>query len=93
MQKRLVIVGAHAIAEVAFEYFTHDSPYEVVAFTLERDFLERDALFGRPVVAFEELEERYPAATHDHAAHGRVGRVFGTSTRARSAYDSLCSMT
>src|SRR5258705_13902446 len=58
MQKQLVVAGAHSIAEVAFEYFTHDSPYEDAAFTVERAFIERDALFGRPVVPFEEIADR-----------------------------------
>ncbi len=33
-QKNLVIVGDSAFAEVAYEYFTHDSPYTVVAFAV-----------------------------------------------------------
>src|SRR5262249_36598079 len=48
----------------AYEYFTRHSPYEVVAFAVEEGFLKRDELFGRPVVAFERLEERYPASEH-----------------------------
>jgi sugar O-acyltransferase (sialic acid O-acetyltransferase NeuD family) len=61
---KLVIVGDSAIAEVAYEYFTVDSPYEVAAFAVERDYLKRDQLFGLPVVAFEEVESRYPPDSH-----------------------------
>ncbi|KAB2833786.1 MAG: sugar O-acyltransferase, partial [Caedimonadaceae bacterium] len=32
MKKKLIIIGDSAFAEVAFEYFTHDSQYEVKAF-------------------------------------------------------------
>jgi sugar O-acyltransferase (sialic acid O-acetyltransferase NeuD family) len=63
----LVIVGDSAFAEVAYEYFTHDSPYGVVAFSVERDYLRKDRLFGLPVLPLEELAERYPPAGHDVA--------------------------
>jgi len=59
MQK-LFIVGDGETAELAYEYFTHDSPHEVVAFCVEREFAKRDQLFGLPVVHFEEVERIYP---------------------------------
>jgi sugar O-acyltransferase (sialic acid O-acetyltransferase NeuD family) len=59
-----VIVGDSAFAEIAYEYFTHDSEYDVVAFSVERDYLQRDTLLGVPVVAFEELADRYTPAEH-----------------------------
>ncbi len=68
IQKNLVIVGDSAFAEVAYEYFTHDSPYTVVAFAVEREFLTKESLFGLPVVALDELTEQFPAATHDFYA-------------------------
>ena len=62
--RNLVIVGDSLFAEIAYEYFTHDSPHEVVAFAVERAFLKRDQLYGLPVVAFEEVERRYDPARH-----------------------------
>jgi sugar O-acyltransferase (sialic acid O-acetyltransferase NeuD family) len=67
-QKKLVIVGDSAFAEVAYEYFTHDSPYEVVAFAVERAYLTKATLFGLPVVAIEDLVALYPPAGHDFYA-------------------------
>ena len=32
--KKLILVGAGELAEIAYEYFTHDSEYEVVAFSV-----------------------------------------------------------
>ena len=49
--RKLILIGDSAFAEVAFEYFQYDSPYEVVAFAVERAFLTKPELFGRPVVA------------------------------------------
>jgi sugar O-acyltransferase (sialic acid O-acetyltransferase NeuD family) len=63
--RKLIIVGDSAFAEVACEYFAHDSRYEVVAFAVEQAYLQRAELMGRPVVAFETLAESYPSETHD----------------------------
>jgi sugar O-acyltransferase (sialic acid O-acetyltransferase NeuD family) len=64
-EKKLVIVGDGEFGEIAYEYFTHDSAYAVVAFAVERKYLQRRELFGLPVVAFEELAERYGPDTHE----------------------------
>lgn len=67
--RRLVIGGDSAFAEVAFEYFAHDSRYEVVGFAVERAYLKRDRFCGLPVVAFEDLEQHFePGAHHFFAA-------------------------
>jgi sugar O-acyltransferase (sialic acid O-acetyltransferase NeuD family) len=62
--ERIVIVGDGEFAEIAYEYFTHDSPHEVVAFSVETPFLHKTELFGLPVVPFEDLETRYPPDGH-----------------------------
>ncbi len=59
-QQKLVLFGDSAFAEVAYEYFTHDSPYEVVAFTVHQAYLQKNTLFGLPVVPFEQLNSLYP---------------------------------
>jgi sugar O-acyltransferase (sialic acid O-acetyltransferase NeuD family) len=79
-KEKLVIVGDSAFAEIAFEYFTHDSPYEVVAFSVERAYLKRDELFGRPVVPFETLEQQY--APRDH--HVFAAMVYTKLNRLRT---------
>ncbi|MCW4047200.1 MAG: acetyltransferase [Candidatus Bathyarchaeota archaeon] len=56
---KLIIVGDSAFAEIAYEYFTYESDYEVVAFSVEKAYLKRNELFGVPIVPFEDLEERY----------------------------------
>ena len=61
---KLIIVGDSAFAQIAYEYFTHDSNYEAVAFSVERQFLKRKELFGLPVVPFEELQELYDPKRH-----------------------------
>ncbi len=62
--RKLIIVGDSAFAQVAYEFFTHDSEYEVVAFSVERNYMRREKLFDLPVVSFEDLERLYPPARH-----------------------------
>jgi sugar O-acyltransferase (sialic acid O-acetyltransferase NeuD family) len=67
-KRKLVIIGDSAFAEIAYEYFTYDSDYEVVAFSVEKDYLRRNALFDLPVVPFETLESNYSPHEHDFFA-------------------------
>jgi sugar O-acyltransferase (sialic acid O-acetyltransferase NeuD family) len=64
MSNKLVIVGDSAFAEIAYEYFTHDSPYSVVGFSVEQEYLKRDVLFGLPVVPFGSIENIYKPSDH-----------------------------
>ena len=66
--KKLLIIGDSAFAEIAYEYFTHDSEYEVVAFAVEAQYIKRDSLFGLPIVPFEEVQDRYAPAEHSFFA-------------------------
>jgi sugar O-acyltransferase (sialic acid O-acetyltransferase NeuD family) len=63
--RKLVIVGDSAFAEVACEYFTCDSRYEVSGFAVEGAHLKRDRLLERPIVAFERLADHFPPHTHE----------------------------
>lgn len=63
--KKLVIVGAGEFAQIAFEYFTHDSDYEVSAFTVESAYLRESSLCGKPVVPYEALEHSHPADSYE----------------------------
>lgn len=69
--EQLIIVGDSPIAEIAYEYFTYDSPYEVIAFTVESKFISKKSLFGLPVEPFEEIEKKYdPGKTKMFVAVG-----------------------
>jgi sugar O-acyltransferase (sialic acid O-acetyltransferase NeuD family) len=63
--KKLILFGDSAFAEIAYEYFTYDSEYEVVAFTVSQEFLKKDNLMGIPVIAFEELENLYKPGLYE----------------------------
>ena len=61
----VVVFGTGQWADLAHFYLTHDSPHEVAAFTLDRDYLQGAEHRGLPVVAFEEVEEHYPPDTYE----------------------------
>jgi sugar O-acyltransferase (sialic acid O-acetyltransferase NeuD family) len=55
----IVIFGTGEIAELADFYFTHDSDYEVVGFTVDDSYLAKTDFRGRPVVPFERVIETF----------------------------------
>ena len=81
--RQLVILGDGLFAEIAHEYFTHDSEYEVVAFAVERGYASHSRLCGLPVVEVEDLETTHPP--RDHSVHAAVTYAQLNRVRARLA--------
>ena len=57
---KVVLFGNGRFAETNHLYLSHDSPHEVVAFTVDGAHIQQDELRGCPVVPFEEITQRYP---------------------------------
>lgn len=57
--KPLIIFGASDLARVAYVYFSRDSSYEVVAFTVDDAYLKESSLHGLPVLPFSSVQEIY----------------------------------
>jgi len=57
---KVVVFGVGQWAELAHFYLTHDSTHEVVAFTVDRDYLTSSEYKGLPVVPYDEIEQNYP---------------------------------
>lgn len=57
--KKVVIFGESQLASLAHFYLTHDSEYDVAAFTVDEEYRTNDMFEGLPLVAFEEVETRY----------------------------------
>lgn len=58
--RKVIIFGTSGFAEVVHFYLTHDSQYEIVAFTANKEFIDKKELFGLPIIPFENIEEKYP---------------------------------
>ena len=63
--RKLVIIGAGEFGQIAYEYFTYDSEYEVIAFAVERKYRKTDELYGLPIINFENIEEYYPPEDYE----------------------------
>jgi sugar O-acyltransferase (sialic acid O-acetyltransferase NeuD family) len=57
--KKLIIIGLGETADIAYEYFTHDSNYEVCAFSVNQQYIKKESHFNLPIVAFEEIEKQF----------------------------------
>jgi len=69
--KKVVLYGNGQMATFAQAVLTHDSSYEVVAFTVDEALITDKTILGLPVVPFETVERVYPP--EDFAAHIAVG--------------------
>jgi sugar O-acyltransferase (sialic acid O-acetyltransferase NeuD family) len=65
MREPLVIFGSGEIAQLAHFYFTTDSNYEVVAFTVDSEHMKESEFCGLPVVSFAEVGGKYPPDSHN----------------------------
>jgi len=57
---KVIVFGVGEIAEVAHIYLEHDSPFEVVAFTVDRKYKQTENFRQLPVVEFESLVNTHP---------------------------------
>jgi sugar O-acyltransferase (sialic acid O-acetyltransferase NeuD family) len=64
MKAPLIIFGGSQIAEVAHYYFSKDTNYEVVGFTIDGAYVTQDTFCNLPVIPFEEIPSRYPPSSH-----------------------------
>lgn len=64
MKKKLIIIGAGEFAEIANEYFSADSDYEVIAFSVENSFIKEKTLANKPIVPYEDIEKNYPPSDY-----------------------------
>jgi len=63
--KKVIIFGNGQMAEIAHVYLGFDSPFEVVSFTVDKEYINGSTFRGLPVVAFEEVADVYPPAEFD----------------------------
>ena len=59
MNKKIIIIGIGETANLAYEYFTYDSDWEVEAFAVDKDYIKQDTFRDLPVVPIEEMIINY----------------------------------
>ncbi len=62
--EKIILFGNSLFAETIYFLLTHDSPYEVAAFTVDEKYIAGDTLFGLPVVPFETVESLFPPSEY-----------------------------
>jgi sugar O-acyltransferase (sialic acid O-acetyltransferase NeuD family) len=83
---KVVIFGTGDFAQVAQVYLATDSPHEVVAFTVDQQYITESELLGKPVVPFETLTETYPP--NEYSMFVAIG--FSKVNKARAAIYQRC---
>lgn len=63
--KNLVIFGTGEIAQLAHYYFSSDSDYRVVAFTVDGEYITESEFCGLPVTPFDQVAQEYSPETYD----------------------------
>ena len=61
----VVIFGTGDIARLAHFFFTNDSDVNIIAFTINKEFINEPTYLDLPVVAFEEINKTYPPSEYD----------------------------
>lgn len=92
--KKLVIYGVGETADIAYEYFTHDSEYNVAAFTVDAAYLTETIHLGLPVIDFAEIENKYPPGEFEMFAastYNQLNRVRTKMYNAAKAKGYTCA--
>ena len=61
---KVIIFGAGRGAITAYKYLKHDTDHEIIAFTINQEYINNPTLEGIPIVAFENLEEKFSPNTY-----------------------------
>jgi sugar O-acyltransferase (sialic acid O-acetyltransferase NeuD family) len=83
-EKKLVLFGTGEYGELAHYYFTHDSKYEVAAFTADDKFVNGNMFKGIPFIPISELLSKYPPS--EYVAHIALSYGKLNQTRAEKYY-------
>jgi sugar O-acyltransferase (sialic acid O-acetyltransferase NeuD family) len=56
---KVIIFGTGNISELAYYYLRDDSEHEVVAFTMNKEYIQTNSFLDLPIVEFENIENIY----------------------------------
>jgi sugar O-acyltransferase (sialic acid O-acetyltransferase NeuD family) len=74
------------LAQVAWAYFSRDSDFKVIAFTVDDAYIIGDSLFDLPLIPFSTLEQRFP----QESCELFVGMGFKRLNRSRAEVYERC---
>ena len=65
MKKKVIIFGTSIFSQVVFQTIVQEDLAEVVAFTLNNNYIDKTEFEGIPVIPFEELDKKYDMSKHE----------------------------
>jgi UDP-N-acetylbacillosamine N-acetyltransferase len=63
--KNIVLFGLGDFAQLVYYFFSIDSSYRVVAFTIHKSYMKCSQFMGLPIICFEEMVENYPPDSYE----------------------------
>ena len=63
--KKLIIFGNSNYSEMVSDYFEKYSEYEVIAFTVNKNYKQDDIFYGKENIEFENIETRYTPTKYE----------------------------
>lgn len=61
---KIIIFGTGDIAQIAKYYFETDSNHEVIAFTVDKAYIDAPIFENKPLIAFETITQTYPPSEY-----------------------------
>lgn len=97
--KKVVIFGTGDVGELAWFYFTHDSPFEVVAFSVDEKYITSPTFHDLPVVPFERIQDLFPpdkfsmfvALSYKDVNKNRAQKYFEAKEKGYELVTYICS--
>lgn len=56
----IIIFGTSKVSDVVYTYIKEDNSFNVAGFCVDKEYIKESERFGLPVVAFEEVEKKFP---------------------------------
>lgn len=64
VSQKIIIFGIGKMGQLAHFYFSQDTCHEVVAFTIDREYINDSTYLGLPIVPFDDVVNQYPPAEY-----------------------------
>ena len=61
MNNKLIIFGAGKISEVVSFYINSERLYDICAYVIEDEFIDKKSFLGKPIIGLSEVLEKFPA--------------------------------
>ncbi len=62
IKEKIVIFGLGDFARIVCAYLSRSEKYDVVAFSVHKEFISELTFMGLPIVPFEDISSLYPAS-------------------------------